>query len=79
MDNQNAQINGLRCSSAFVTDLSMTLAHKVGPGLQDLQKQGQRILAERNAEKAKENMWIGRMVAAKSIGELKGLIRSCAT
>ena len=61
-----------------VTDPSVTLAHKVGPGLQDLQKRGQRILAERNTEKAEENMWIGRMVAAESIGELDGLIRSRA-
>ena len=59
-------------------DPSVTLAHKVGPGLQDLQKRAQRILAERNAEKAEENMWIGRMVAAKSIGELDGLIKSRA-
>ena len=61
-----------------VTDPSVTLACKVGPELQDLQKRGQRILAERNAEKAEENTWIGRMVAAKSIGELKGLIKSRA-
>ena len=56
----------------------MTLARKVGPGLQDLQKRGRRILAERNAKKAKENTWIGWMVVAKSIEELNGLIRSCA-
>ena len=55
----------------------MTLAHKVGPGLQDLQIRARRILAEKNAEKAEENMWIGRMVAAESIGELDGLIKSC--
>ena len=61
-----------------VTDLSMTLACKVGLGLQDLQKQGRRILAEQNAEKAEENTWIGRMVVAESIGELDGLIRSHA-
>ena len=61
-----------------VTDGSVTLAHKVGPGLQDLQKQGRRILAERNAEKAEENTWIGRMVAAESIEELDGLIKSRA-
>ena len=54
----------------------MTLARKVGPGLQDLQKRGRRILAERNAEKAEENMWIGQMVAAESIEELKALIKS---
>ena len=46
------------------------LSRKVGLGLQDLQKQGRRILAEQNAEKAEENMWIGWMVAAESIGEL---------
>ena len=62
-----------------VTDPPVMLAHKVGPGLQDLQKRGQRILAERNAEKAEENMWISRMVAAESIGELNGLIKSRAT
>ena len=56
----------------------MTLAHKVGPGLQDLQKRGRRILAEKIAKKAKENMWIGQMVSAKSIGDLDGLIRSHA-
>ena len=67
------------CEASFVTDLSVMLTRKVGLGLQDLQKRGQRILAERNAKKAKENMWIGRMVAAKSIKELDGLIRSCAT
>ena len=61
-----------------VTDPSVTLAHKVGPGLQDLQTRARRILAERNAEKAEENTWIGRMVAAESIGELDGLIRSRA-
>ena len=62
-----------------VTDPSVTLVHKVGPGLQDLQKQGRRILAERNAKKAKEDMWIGWMVAAESLGELDGLIKSHAT
>ena len=61
-----------------VTDPSVTLACKVGLGLQDLQKQGRRILAEQNAEKAEENTWIGQMVAAESIGELDGLIRSRA-
>ena len=61
-----------------VTVLPVTFAHKVGPGLQDLQTRARRILAERNAEKAEENTWIGRMVAAESIGELDGLIRSRA-
>ena len=56
----------------------VTLAQKVGPGLQDLQTRVRRILAERNAEKAEENTWIGRMVAAESIGELDGLIKSRA-
>ena len=65
-------------SALFVTVLTVTLAHKVGPGLQDLQTRARRILAERNAEKAEENTWIGRMVAAKSIGELDGLIKSRA-
>ena len=58
-----------------VTDLSVTLARKVGPGLQDLQKRGRRILAERNAEKAEENMWIGWMVAAENINDMKELIK----
>ena len=61
-----------------VTVPSVTLARKVSPGLQDLQTRAQRILAEKNAEKAKENTWISRMVAAESIGELDGLIKSRA-
>ena len=56
----------------------MMLACKVGLGLQDLQKRGQRILAEKQAEEAEENMWIGQMVTAESIRELDGLIRSHA-
>ena len=62
--------------SQCVMDPSMTLAHKVGPGLQDLQKQGRRILAEKNAEKAKENTWIGWMVVAENINDMKALIKS---
>ena len=54
----------------------MTFARKVGPGLQDLQTRARRILAERNAEKAEENMWISRMIAAENINELKALIKS---
>ena len=61
-----------------VMDPPVTFARKVGPGLQDLQTRARRILAERNAEKAKENTWIGRMVATESIGELDGLIKSRA-
>ena len=61
-----------------VTVPAVTLAQKVGPGLQDLQTRARRILAEKNAEKAEENTWIGRMVAVESIGELDGLIKSCA-
>ena len=61
-----------------VTDPPVTLARKVGPGLQDLQKRARRILAEGNTKKADENTWIGQMVAAESIGELDGLIRSRA-
>ena len=61
-----------------VTVPTVTLARKVGLELQDLQTRARRILAERNAEKAEENTWIGRMVAAESIGELDGLIRSRA-
>ena len=61
-----------------VTVPAVTLARKVSPGLQDLQKRARRILAERNTEKAEENTWIGRMVAAESIGELDGLIKSRA-
>ena len=64
--------------SPHVTVPAVTLARKVSPGLQDLQTRARRILAERNAEKAEENTWIGRMVAAKSIGELDGLIKSHA-
>ena len=60
----------------FVTAWAVTLARKVGPGLQDLQKRTQRILAERNAEKAKENTWIGRMIAAENINDMKALIKS---
>ena len=60
----------------YVTDPPVTLARKVGPGLQDLQTRARRILAERNAEKAEENTWIGRMVAAENINELKALIKS---
>ena len=55
---------------------AVTPVRKVGPGLQDLQKRAQRILAERNAEKAEENTWIGRMVAAKNINDMKALIKS---
>ena len=61
-----------------VTDPSVTPAHKVDSGLKDLQTRARRILAERNAEKAEENTWIGRMVAARSIEELDGLIKSRA-
>ena len=59
-----------------VTDPSVTLAHKVDPGLQDLQTRARRILAEKNAEKAEENTWIGRMVAAENINDMKALIKS---
>ena len=61
-----------------VTVPTVTLARKVSPGLQDLQTRARRILAERNAKKAEENTWIGRMVVAESIGELDGLIKSRA-
>ena len=69
---------GVVCLCLFVTVPSVTPACKVDPGLQDLQTRARRILAERNAEKAEENTWIGRMVAAESIGELDGLIKSRA-
>ena len=65
-------------TTCCVTVPSVTPVRKVGLGLQDLQKRARRILAERNAEKAEENTWIGRMVAAERIGELDGLIRSRA-
>ena len=55
----NDTIIQLETFTQAVTDLSVTLAHKVGLGLKDLQKRGQRILAEKNAEKAEENTWIG--------------------
>ena len=64
---------------AGVMDPSMTLACKVGLGLQELQKRGRRILAVKKAKEAKENMWIGWMVAAESIEGLNRLIRSRAT
>ena len=63
-------------SSHAVTVPTVTLARKVGPGLQDLQTRARRILAERNAEKAEENTWIGRMIAAENINELEALIKS---
>ena len=63
-------------ASSLVTVPSVTLARKVSPGLQDLQTQARRILAERNAEKAEENTWIGRMVAAENINDMKALIKS---
>ena len=44
---------------SIVTVPAVTLARKVGPGLQDLQTRAQRILAERNAKKAEEKTWIG--------------------
>ena len=59
-----------------VTVPTVTLARKVGPGVQDLQTRARRILAERNAEKAEENTWIGRMVAAENINDMKALIKS---
>ena len=59
-----------------VTVPTVMPARKVGPGLQDLQTRVQRILAERNAEKAEENTWIGRMVAAENINELMVLVKS---
>ena len=55
---------------------TVMLARKVGPGLQDLQIRARRILAERNAEKAEENTWIGRMIAAENINKVKALIKS---
>ena len=60
-----------------VTVPPMTLARKVGLGLQDLQTWAQRILAEENTRKAKENTWIGQMVAAENINDMKALIKSC--
>ena len=72
------RLSGEMPLAKIVTVPSVTLARKVGPGLQDLQTRAQRILAEWNAEKAEENTWIGRMVAAESIGELDGLIKSRA-
>ena len=61
---------------SIVTDPPVTLARKIGPGLQDLQTRARRILAGRNAEKAEENTWIGRMVAAENINDMKALIKS---
>ena len=61
---------------ALVTVPTVTLTRKANPGLQDLQTRVRRILAEKNAEKAEENTWIGRMVAAETINEMKALIKS---
>ena len=66
----------LLVNSRIVTDPPVTLAHKVGLGLQDLQTRARRILAERNAEKAEENTWIGRMIVAENINDIKALIKS---
>jgi hypothetical protein len=60
----------------YVTVPTVTIARKVGLGLQDLQTRARRILAERNAKKAEENTWIGRMVAAENINDMKALIKS---
>ena len=65
-----------RVSPMGVTDPPVTLARKVGPELQDLQTRARRILAERNAEKAEENTWIGWMIAAENINDMKALIKS---
>ena len=59
-----------------VTVPTVTPARKVVPGLQDLQTRARRILAERNAEKAEENTWIGRMIAAENINDMEALIKS---
>ena len=70
-------LNFLNSVTGFhVTVPPVTLAQKVSPGLQDLQTRVRRILAEKNAEKAKENTWIGRMVAAENINDMKALIKS---
>ena len=58
-----------------VTVPTVTPARKVGPGVQDLQTRARRILAEKNAEKAEENTWIGRMIAAENINDLEALIK----
>ena len=63
-------------AAAAVTAPAVTLARKVGPGLQDLQTRARRILAERNAEKAEENTWIGQMIAAENINDMQALIKS---
>ena len=59
-----------------VTAWAVTLARKVNLGLQDLHKRARRIMAGKNAEKAEENTWIGRMVAAENINDIKVLIKS---
>ena len=59
-----------------VTVPTVTPARKVGPGVQDLQTRVRRILAEKNAEKAEENTWIGRMIAAENINDMEALIKS---
>ena len=62
----------------YVMDPSMTMPHRSIPGLQDLQKRAWKIVAKKNAEKADENTWIGRMLVAESLGDLEGLIKSHA-
>ena len=61
-----------------VTDPSVTMPRRSIPGLQDLQKRAWKIVAKKNAKKAEENTWISRMVVAESLGDLEGLIKSCA-
>ena len=63
-------------ASFFVTVPTVTPIRKVGPGLKDLQTRARRILAEKNAEKAEEKTWIGRMIAAENINDMKALIKS---
>ena len=59
-----------------VTVPTVTHIREVDPGLQDLKTRARRILAEKNAEKAEENMWIGQMIAAESINKIQALIKS---
>ena len=76
-ETMQSDVSAYEMKSKRVTVPTVTLARKVGPGLQDLQTRARRILAERNAEKAEENTWIGRMVAAENINDMKTLIKSC--
>ena len=65
--------------SPSVTVPPVTLVPKVDPGLQDLQTRAWRILAERNAEKAEENTWIGVTISDLAIFNFVSLLYDVAS